>query len=86
MKESKIPINCKNFIHVSPRVNAELWSFLQKHVMSLDLVMQNIKQILGLGIVPVIRLTEQLSKMEFDVTELREFTSNALTVLSSAFF
>jgi hypothetical protein len=47
---------------------------------------KNIKQILGLGIVPVIRLTEQLSKMEFDVTELREFTSNALTVLSSAFF
>ena len=54
--------------------------------MSLDLVMQNIKQILGLGIVPVIRLTEQLSKMEFDVNELREFTSNALTVLSSVFF
>ncbi|CAC5357570.1 unnamed protein product [Mytilus coruscus] len=84
VKDSKIPLNCKNII--PPQVNVEIWSFLRRNVKSLDLNMQNVQRMLGNGIVPVIRLAELLSKKDPDVKELRAHTTRAMTILSSVFF
>lgn len=84
VKDSKIPSNCKNI--TPPKVNVEIWSFLRRNVKSLDLSMQTVQKLLGMGIVPVVRLAELLSKKEFEIKDLRALTLKALTILCSVFF
>ena len=84
VKDVKIPANCKNII--PPKVNSEMWTFLRRNVKSLDLVMQGVQKLLGLGMVPIIRMAEKLSKKEFEVKDLRSFTQKALIILSSVLF
>ena len=85
VKENKVPINCKGLF--PPRVNPEIWGFLQRIAKSDDLLFQGIQKVLGLGIVPVIRLAEMLAKNDpIDKNAMRDNVSKALSVLCSAFF
>ena len=56
--EYKIPANCKPL--APPKVNPEIWSFLQRNVKSRDLLFQGVQRNLGLGMAPVIKMAEFL--------------------------
>lgn len=84
IQDIKVPANCKTI--VPPRINAEIWSFLKRHIKTIDLLMQNDQRLLGTAIVPVIKMAEMLSKTVVNVASLRDLVMKAMTILCSLFF
>ncbi|XP_062619526.1 uncharacterized protein LOC134281079 [Saccostrea cucullata] len=84
VKELKIPSNCKDLS--PPAVNSEIWHFLDRNIKSKDLGLQTVQKLLGHGIVPIIRMAEELKSKSPDSKKLKKCISDSLTVLLNAFF
>lgn len=84
IKELKIPSNCKDLS--PPAVNSEIWHFLDRNIKTKDLGLQTVQKLLGHGIVPIIRMAEELKNKSPDSKKLKKCISDSLTVLMNAFF
>ena len=84
VKELKIPSNCKDLY--PPAVNSEIWHFLERNIKSRDLGLQTVQKLLGHGIVPIIRMAEELKNKSPDSKVLKKCISDSMTVLLNTYF
>ncbi|CAC5398982.1 unnamed protein product [Mytilus coruscus] len=83
-EDNKIPSNCKGLN--PPAVNAEIWQNLDRKARSQDIMFQTVQRLMGLGIVPILRIAQMLKTKSFDQTICRELVSRAIAILCNAFF
>ena len=82
--DNKIPANCKGLC--PPVVNPEIWQNLDRRTRTQDLLLQSIQRLIGLGIVPLIRIGVLLKNKNCNLSELRELVQRSVTILSNAMF
>ena len=70
----------------SPAVNSEIWHFLERNIKSRDLGLQTVQKLLGHGIVPIIRMAEELKNKSPDSKVLKKCISDSMTVLLNTYF
>ncbi|CAC5382527.1 unnamed protein product [Mytilus coruscus] len=80
----KIPSNCKGLN--PPAVYTEIWQNLDRKARLQDLMFQTVQRLMGLGIVPILRIAQMLKTKSFDQTNCRELVSRAIAILCNAFF
>lgn len=83
-EDNKIPSNCKGL--APPSVNAEIWQYLDRRSRQQDLMSQNVQRLIGLGIVPLIRMAESLKNKNVNIKTLRDLVTRAMTILTNAMF
>ncbi|CAC5396062.1 unnamed protein product [Mytilus coruscus] len=83
-EDNKMPSNCKGLN--PPTVNAEIWQNLDRKARSQDIMFQTVQRLMGLGIVPILRIAQMLRTKSFDQTICRELVSRAIAILCNAFF
>lgn len=84
VNKNKVPAYCSTI--APPRVNSEIWSFLNRNVKLQDILFQGIQRALRLGINPLIRMAKKIRKRDVDVKSLRCLTSDTLSILCSVIF
>ena len=82
--DNKIPVNCKG---LSPAaINPEIWQKLDRRARGQDLIFQTVQKLLGLGIVPVLRIANLLRNKNLDPKLFKELASRAIAILCNTFF
>ena len=83
VEEIKIPENCKNL--VPPLINSN-WNNLYPNIQQRDRTLQEAQKILGLPIVPMIRLAEMFKTNRIDMKEAKECLSDSITLSCITFY
>ena len=83
-EDNKIPNNCKGLN--PPAINPEIWQNLDRRARGQDLMFQAVQRLLGLGIVPILRIANLLKTKSVDQKAFRELTNRAIAILCNAFF
>ena len=84
MEANLIPSNCKSL--VPPLINSEVWSYLYANIQQRDKSLQDVQKVLGLGIVPIIKIAEMLKSNQIDIAKIKTYITQALALSCNAFF
>lgn len=84
LEANQIPSNCKAL--VPPLINSEVWSYLYANIQQRDKSLQDVQKILGLGIVPLIKMAEMMKSNQIDIAKFKSHITQALALTCNAFF
>lgn len=84
VKEIQIPVNCKSL--VPPLINPEIWSCLYTNIQQRDKSLQDVQKVLGMAIVPLVKLTEMLKTCRIDLSKAKQYVAQALALSCNTFF
>ena len=78
----KRPDNCKNLR--APLINTEVWTQLDKRAQYNDIQFQDMQKTLSAGIVPLLKLAPEITKMPNDIqSTVKSLLSDAIALLGT---
>ena len=82
LERNKIPMNCKAL--VPPNVNDDIWPLMSKQVQSRDYSLKEVQKLMGVSLVPTLKLAKMLKAKNFDVKEARKLIIDAVVLTCSS--
>lgn len=84
IEANQIPSNCKSL--VPPLINSEKWSYLYSNIQQRDKSLQEVQKMLGLSVVPMIKMAEMLKTGQIVLTNAKTWITQAIALACHSFF